>query len=330
MNYFQSGVDINRANQFTDHIFGKTQQSKNSRILSSIGGFNAQFDISQFPVANPVLVSSTDGVGTKLKLALLCKKLDTIGIDLVAMVVNDIIVSGAQPLFFLDYYVCGQLNIKHSTQIIDGILVGCQEAEMDLVGGETAEMPLLYSGNDFDLAGFGIGIIDKEKIIKPELINNGDILIGIMSSGPHANGFSLINKIFDTLDEVLIEALLKPTKIYTRVVKELLKEIDIHGIAHITGGGIIDNVPRILPDYFSALLDINSWVRPEIFQVIQDAAKIDKTQMLRTFNCGIGLVLAVDPEDVSRTLEIIHNNNEAGMVIGQVVKDHQQKSRLIF
>lgn len=328
MNYYESGVNIPASNTFIDHIFSKTEQNKNSRVLSSIGGFNALFDISKYPVANPVLVSSTDGVGSKLKLSLKYNQLETIGIDLVAMVVNDIIVCGAKPLFFLDYYATGKLDNEKANKILEGILIGCEQAKIPLLGGETAEMPTLYSGDDFDLAGFGIGIVDREQIIKTDLVKNGDFIVGITSSGVHSNGFSLINKIFDfdsVMSKEFIDTLLKPTKIYVNVIEELIKEVDVHGIAHITGGGIPGNLIRILPEHLSAYINLDSWSMPKIFKTIKMQANLTKNELLETFNCGIGMCIIVDESDLDRVFDIIDECGEFGFAIGQVIKNSGNK-----
>lgn len=325
MNYNDSGVKIDIGNDLVKSIFTKTQNNKNSRILSSIGGYSSFYDISHYPIANPVIVSSTDGVGTKLKLALKFDTLNLIGIDLVAMVVNDIITCGATPLFFLDYYATGELSLETASVIIDSIIDGCTIANISLIGGETAEMPLLYKNGDFDLAGFGIGIINREKIIKPNMVSVGDVIIGINSSGPHSNGYSIINQVFDfdNISNELIVDLLMPTKIYVNVIKELVSELDINGIAHITGGGITENIPRILPEYTTAYISLTSWNIPDVFYKIKEAANISLKELLKVFNCGIGMCIIVNKEDCDRALEIINNNNEIGTIIGTVIKGNK-------
>ena len=332
MNYNDSGVKIDIGNDLVKSIFTKTQNNKSSRILSSIGGYSSFYDISHYPIANPVIVSSTDGVGTKLKLALKFNTLNLIGKDLVAMVVNDIITCGATPLFFLDYYATGELSLETASSIIDGIIDGCNIANISLIGGETAEMPLLYKNGDFDLAGFGIGIINREKIIKPNMVSVGDIIIGINSSGPHSNGYSIINQVFDfdNISNELIVDLLTPTKIYVNVIKELVSELDINGIAHITGGGITENIPRILPEYTTAYISLSSWDIPEVFYEIKEAANITLYELLRVFNCGIGMCIIVDKEDCDRALEIINNNNEVGTIIGNVIKGKNKSSEVLY
>lgn len=323
MNYVSSGVDISKGAKFVDQI-AKLTEYNNSNVISPIGGFNALYDISTLGIKNPVLVSSTDGVGTKLKLSAQYHRLSTIGIDLVAMCVNDIIVSGAKPLFFLDYYATGQLNVSIGRQIISGIIEGCRQANIPLVGGETAEMPILYKNQDFDLAGFCVGIVDREQIINPQLVNAGDIIIGIASSGPHSNGFSLINQLFGDgpTDLQIIEQLLTPTKIYARAIDCLLNKINVHGIAHITGGGITENLPRILPNGINAAIELasNVWRIPPIFNIIKNEGEISGDEMLRVFNCGIGMAVVVDKTDVTDAINILNNAGERAFVIGEIIK----------
>ena len=324
MNYNESGVNIDTGNKFIEKITSLAKQTNTNQVISSIGGFNALYDISNINVKNPVLVSSTDGVGTKLKLALQFNQLNTIGIDLVAMCVNDIIVSGANPLFFLDYYATGKLDLDSSYTIINSIIEGCKQAEMSLIGGETAEMPILYHNDDFDLAGFCVGIVDREKIINPNLIKENDIIIGIASSGPHSNGYSLIHKIFDfnQINKEIVDQLLMPTKIYVQAIKSLTAQINVHGIAHITGGGITENLPRILPYGVNAIIELanNTWNIPPIFNIIKHTGSIDGAEMLRVFNCGVGMIVIVDKTDVNDAISIIEQNNERAFVIGEVVK----------
>ena len=323
MNYSSAGVNIDNGNTFVKKINQLTQQTNTHRVISSIGGFNALYDISNLSIKNPVLVSSTDGVGTKLKLAAQHNRIDTIGIDLVAMCVNDIIVSGASPLFFLDYYATGQLDTSEGYRIISGIVEGCIQAQMPLVGGETAEMPILYQDRDFDLAGFCVGLVDREKIINPALVKETDIIIGIASSGPHSNGYSLINQLFSCeVNNQIIEQLLVPTKIYVRAIKELITQVDVHGLAHITGGGITENLPRILPCGVNAVIELsnNIWNIPPIFNIIKNAGNISGKEMLRVFNCGVGMIVIVDKTAVNDTISILEQQGERAFVIGEVIK----------
>jgi len=274
-----------------------------------------------------VLVSSTDGVGTKLKLALTLEKHQGIGIDLVAMCVNDIIVQGAEPLFFLDYYATSRLDVDIAEKVIQGIAAGCQLAGAALVGGETAEMPGIYQGKDYDLAGFCVGVVEKENIISPALVSAGDSLIGIASSGPHANGFSLIRKILelqgsDLRQEIdgsaLGDILLAPTEIYVKPLLNLMAQTPVHGIAHITGGGLLENIPRILPPYTKAVLQQNTWEWPAIFKWLQTQGNIDRSEMYRTFNCGVGMVICVPADTTSTALALLNQSTRHAWVIGSV------------
>lgn len=331
MNYSESGVDISKGNEFIESIKSTVESTSNYRVISSIGDFGGYYDISNLSVENPVLVSSTDGVGSKLKLATKFNKYDTIGIDLVAMVANDIIVSGAKPLFFLDYYATGHLDIKIGKTIIQGIVNGCNQAGMALLGGETAELRSIYHGHDFDLAGFGVGVVDTFKIILPSHVNHNDAIIGLRSSGPHSNGYSLINQIFDfdRCDQNTINQLMEPTKIYVTAIKELLKVVDVHGIAHITGGGLTENIPRILPHNMNAVIKLGTWTRPEIFNHVQDLGKIEDDEMLRVFNCGIGMAIIVDQTDVDTAMKTLNLCNEKPILIGHVIRS-LTGSRVIY
>lgn len=324
MNYQTAGVNIDNGNKLVKQITQLTNQTKTNRVLSSLGGFAALYDISNLSVKNPVLVSSTDGVGTKLKLATRFNQYNSIGIDLVAMCVNDIIVTGATPLFFLDYYATGHLDPDIGYEIISGINQGCIQAEIALVGGETAEMPIMYQDNDFDLAGFCVGVVDKEKILDPLQVKVGDVILGIASSGPHSNGYSLINKIFDfdNINNQIVDQLLMPTKIYVKAIKDLLNQINVHGLAHITGGGITENLPRILPQDTIANIELsnNIWNVPPIFNIIKNEGNIHGDEMLRVFNCGVGMIVILDKNDVDTAISILENNNERAFVIGSISK----------
>lgn len=324
MNYQTAGVNIDNGNKLVKQITQLTNQTKTNRVLSSLGGFAALYDISNLSVKNPVLVSSTDGVGTKLKLATRFNQYNSIGIDLVAMCVNDIIVTGATPLFFLDYYATGCLDPDIGYEIISGITQGCIQAEIALVGGETAEMPIMYQDNDFDLAGFCVGVVDKEKILDPLQVKVGDVILGIASSGPHSNGYSLINKIFDfdNINNQIVDQLLMPTKIYVKAIKDLLNQINVHGLAHITGGGITENLPRILPQDTIANIELsnNIWNVPPIFNIIKNTGNIHGNEMLRVFNCGVGMIVILDKNDVDAAISILENNNERAFVIGSISK----------
>ncbi|MCC6206968.1 MAG: phosphoribosylformylglycinamidine cyclo-ligase, partial [Gammaproteobacteria bacterium] len=275
----------------------------------------------------PVLVAGTDGVGTKLKLAIELGRHDTVGIDLVAMCVNDLIVQGAEPLFFLDYYATGKLDVNVATDVVKGIGAGCEMAGAALIGGETAEMPGMYAHKDYDIAGFCVGVVEKDRIIDGSRVRAGDALIGIASSGPHSNGYSLIRKIIERSGAALNQpfeggtlgdALLAPTRIYVKPVLALLEQVDVRSIAHITGGGLLENIPRVLPDDTQAVIDAASWPRPAVFDWLQQAGKVEPKEMHRTFNCGIGMTLVVTEQDVERTLALLHGAGERAWRIGAI------------
>jgi len=302
--YKDAGVDIDAGNQLINNIKPLVKTTHRPGVMGSLGGFGGLFDLSQINCKNPVLVSGTDGVGTKLKLAHKINDHSTIGIDLVAMCVNDIIVLGAEPLFFLDYYACGQLDNAQATQVITGIANGCKTSGCALIGGETAEMPGMYEGDDYDLAGFVVGVVDKTKIIDGSQIKANQSLVGVQSSGPHSNGYSLIRKIIDETQADLNQPfdgsslgkkLLTPTQLYTKPMLDILQKSEsIYGIAHITGGGIMENISRIIPEGLAIEVNQHSWKRPAVFDWLQTQGNIEDIEMLRTFNCGIGLCLVVD------------------------------------
>lgn len=336
LNYQAAGVDIDRANELIEAIKPLAAETQRPEVLNSLGGFGA---LCQLPSGyqEPVLVSGTDGVGTKLKLALETNQHTGIGVDLVAMCVNDIICHGAEPLFFLDYYATGELNPAIAKSVITGIAQGCKQAGCALIGGETAELPGLYQGNDYDLAGFAVGVVERSKIIHGERIQAGDILIALASSGPHANGYSLIRKVLETqginLDTTLggtslQDILLAPTKIYAHTVNQLLNAVDLRGIAHITGGGLLENLPRILPIHTRAKIHVDSWQWPEIFTWLQEKGNVDTQEMYRTFNLGVGLVICVPSHDKDRALDCLKDNNETAWVIGEVLTAEQQQARV--
>jgi phosphoribosylformylglycinamidine cyclo-ligase len=330
LTYRDSGVDIDAGNALIDRIKPHTQRTKRPEVLGNIGGFGALMSIPA-KYDNPVLVSGTDGVGTKLKLAIEMGQYDTIGIDLVAMCVNDIIVVGAEPLFFLDYYATGKLDNDVAEDVIKGIADGCEQSGASLIGGETAEMPGMYAGNDFDLAGFSVGVVEREQILDQSNVQHGDVLIGIESSGPHSNGYSLIRKVLevsgaslkDTIGEddqaiTLGEALLRPTNIYVKAVLQLVKQFKIHAIAHITGGGLTENIPRILPARSKAMIDLKAWDRSEIFNWLQQQGNIEEAEMLRTFNCGIGMVIVAPRTEVEEIISTIRLQGMKSWAIGSI------------
>ena len=326
--YKDSGVDIEAGNNLIDKIKPYAKSTFRKEVLGGLGGFGSMFEMPSH-IDNPVLVSGTDGVGTKLKLAFELNDHDTIGQDLVAMCVNDIIVQGAEPLFFLDYFACGKLNTEIAEKVIKGISDGCKLARCSLVGGETAEMPGMYQGDEYDLAGFCVGAVDKQKIIDGKNVDEGNILLGISSSGAHSNGYSLIRKILSekkiNLDlklgsESIGEALIKPTKIYTQSILEVLKTERINAMAHITGGGLSENIPRVLPKDLKAVIYKNSWEMPRLFNWIKSEANINDGELFKTFNCGIGMVLIVKKELKERVITSLRNSKENVFEIGKIIK----------
>lgn len=296
-------------------------------VLAGVGGFGAMFQIPPGQYQEPVLVSGTDGVGTKLKLAIELNRHDTIGIDLVAMCVNDIVTSGAEPLFFLDYFASGKLDIRRDPQIIAGIGEGCRQAGCALVGGETAEMPGMYAHGDYDLAGFAVGVVEKTKIIDGSAVTAGDAILGIASSGPHSNGYSLVRRIIEVskarLDQPfdgrpLGEALLTPTRIYVKPLLALIRALPVHAMAHITGGGLPGNIPRALPETLSAVLDSSTWKRPAVFDWLQQQGNVEDAEMYRTFNCGLGMIAVVDKNDAERAIALLAEQGERATVVGHI------------
>ena len=326
LSYRDAGVDIDAGNTLVNEIKAVTRKTNRPEVLSKLGGFGAMCEIPS-GYKQPVLVSATDGVGTKLKLAVEMDKHDTIGIDLVAMCVNDLIVCGAEPLFFLDYYATGSLNVASAVQVVTGIGTGCELAGCSLIGGETAEMPGMYSGEDYDLAGFSVGVVEKSKIIDQSKVAIGDNLIGLRSSGPHSNGYSLIRKIIDVSgaklkqpfgESTLGETLLEPTKIYVKTIAALAQFVEIHALAHITGGGITENLPRALPGAAQAQIQADAWNRPEIFNWLQKKGRVTDSEMLRTFNCGIGMILCVSTEQTQQALELLNKDSDQAFLLGSV------------
>lgn len=332
LTYADAGVDIGKANRLISSIKDIAKQTSGPGVMSQIGGFGGLFSLNISNVENPVLVSSADGVGTKLRIAFMMNRHDTVGIDLVAMSVNDIMVMGAKPLFFLDYLSMGNLETGIATDIIKGIGEGCKEADCALIGGETAEMPGFYKQNEYDLAGFVVGLVDNNKIIDGSDIRVGHRLIGIPSSGLHSNGFSLVRKIcFDILklevdtfisefDQTIGEELLTPTRIYSKTVQLLIRDLPIHGLAHITGGGIEENIIRIIPKACNILMHRGSWDIPPVFNFLQQAGKVSDKEMMRTFNNGIGMIAVVPEDAVSDVLGRLSAMKEHSFTIGEVVR----------
>jgi len=328
LNYKSAGVDIAAGNALVERIKPIAARTRNAGVMAGLGGFGSLFELPLDRYRHPVLVSGTDGVGTKLKLALDLGVHNTVGIDLVAMCVNDIIVQGAEPLFFLDYFATGKLDVETAAAVIEGIGKGCEQAGTALVGGETAEMPGMYADGDYDLAGFCVGIVEKERIIDGSKVKAGDKLIGIGSSGPHSNGYSLIRKIVaksgaalnDSVNgRCLGETLLEPTRIYVKPLLSLLKTVPVHALAHITGGGITENLPRVLPENLQANIQLSAWRMPEIFVWLQKQGNVALEDMLITFNCGIGMIVCIAAEDEAATLQILTEQGETAFVIGEIV-----------
>lgn len=330
LTYKDAGVDIDAGNALVEKIKPFVKKTTRPEVLGGLGGFGALFELPLHRYKEPVLVSGTDGVGSKLKLAMALKHHDTIGIDLVAMCVNDLLAQGAEPLFFLDYYATGHLNVDVASRVIKGITDGCTQAGCALVGGETAEMPGMYQGEDYDLAGFCVGIVEKAKIIQPNLIKDGDQLLGLASSGLHSNGYSLVRKILDVAHITPSLDLLTPTKIYVKPILDLLKQVPVHGIAHITGGGIPENLPRILPEKTCAVIDRNAWKWPAIFSFLQEKGNVPEKEMWRTFNCGIGMVIAVPHEHVDVAKIQLENAGETVYRLGHIASTNVDKPYVTF
>lgn len=329
LSYKDAGVDIDAGNALIERIKGVAKRTRRPEVMAGLGGFGALCEIPE-GYKKPVLVSGTDGVGTKLRLAMDANKHDTIGIDLVAMCVNDLIVCGAEPLFFLDYYATGKLNIDIAADVVSGIGHGCELSACSLVGGETAEMPGMYEGEDYDLAGFCVGVVEKDELIDGSKVSSGDTLIALASSGPHSNGYSLIRKVIEhsgaDLDRAvsaddstsLADALLTPTRIYVKSVLKLIKTLPVHAISHITGGGLLENIPRVLPAQTAAIIDTESWQLPAIFNWIQQQGNINATEMYRTFNCGVGMIICVSKDNVDMALKTLQDSGESAWVIGHI------------
>jgi len=340
--YKDSGVDIDRANSFVERIKPLIKAASRREMMSGIGGFGGLFHLDISKNRDPVLVSSTDGVGTKLKIAQMMDKHDTVGIDLVAMSVNDVVVQGAEPLFFLDYIATGKLLVETAVQIVEGVVRGCQEAGCALIGGETAEMPGFYPDGEYDLAGFCVGVVEADKLIDGSEIRVGDRIIGIASSGLHSNGFSLARRVLfeegklhpedkiEGLDECLGLALLKPTKIYVKSILNLIKNFKIRGIVHITGGGFIDNIPRIVPGPCRAVIRKGSWSVPPIFDLIQRVGGVDEKEMLRVFNMGIGMIIIVAEMDHAEILERLEKLGEKAYALGVIEKREKDQPTVSF
>jgi phosphoribosylformylglycinamidine cyclo-ligase len=325
--YREAGVDIDAGDELVERIKPGVRRSMRPEVLGGIGGFGALVEVPLDRYRKPVLVSGTDGVGTKLRLAIDSGRHDTVGIDLVAMCVNDVVVQGAEPLYFLDYFATGKLDVDVGQRVIAGIVEGCVQAGCALVGGETAEMPGMYQGGDYDLAGFCVGVVEKERIIDGSKTTAGDVVLGLPSSGPHSNGFSLIRKILQlsTVDveskvegTALIDRLMAPTRIYVKPLLALLSQVTVHGLSHITGGGLLDNIPRVIPEGLEVVLQRDSWPRDPVFEWLQSQGRIPDLEMYRVFNCGIGMTVQVAAPDADRAVAALRAAGQPALRIGEV------------
>jgi phosphoribosylformylglycinamidine cyclo-ligase len=325
--YREAGVDIDAGEELVERIKPHVRRSMRREVLGGLGGFGALVEVPLDRYRKPVLVSGTDGVGTKLRLAIDTHRHDTVGIDLVAMCVNDVVVQGAEPLFFLDYFATGKLDVGVGERLIAGIVEGCVQAGCALVGGETAEMPGMYQGEDYDLAGFCVGIVEKDAIIDGAATRAGDVVLGLPSSGPHSNGFSLIRKILQIAGSdlntpfdgaTLVDRLMAPTRIYVKSLLRLIAEVPVHGLAHITGGGLVENIPRVLPEGLEVVLQRKSWRRAAVFDWLQRQGQVADEEMYRVFNCGIGMTIHLAPGDADRAIGILRDAGQEALVIGEV------------
>jgi phosphoribosylformylglycinamidine cyclo-ligase len=323
LTYLDAGVNINKGNELIEKIKPIAKSTAIPGVLAGLGGFGAMFELPINEYKNPVLISGTDGVGTKLKVADILNKHDTIGIDLVAMCANDLIVQGAKPLFFLDYYATGKLNNNIAIDVIKGIAEGCKQSGCALIGGETAEMPGMYTGEDYDLAGFCVGIAEKSEIIDGSKVKQGDSIIALGSSGPHANGYSLIRKVLETNppNSEQLKALIEPTRIYVKSILSLIASHSVHAISHITGGGLLENIPRVLPENLAANLNKDSWQFPEIFQFLQKSGNIATNEMFRVLNCGVGMVVIVPKDEQDSAVKHLNAMGENAWIIGKITQN---------
>ncbi len=338
ISYKDAGVDIIAGDQLVEKIKPFAKKTMRNGVLAGLGGFGSMFEIPK-NYKNPVLVSGTDGVGTKLKLAFETNNHKTIGQDLVAMCVNDILVQGAEPLFFLDYYACGKLSVSQATDVIKGIADGCQIAGCALVGGETAEMPGMYNEGEYDLAGFSVGIVEKQNIIDGSKVKSGDTVIGLPSSGPHSNGYSLIRRLLketktnlnDSFDDkTFADVLLAPTKIYVKPLLNLIKKLEVKALAHITGGGLTENIPRVLPPHLAVEINLSSWQKPNIFSWLQTAGNLTDQEMFKTFNCGIGMILILSQENKVQAFEILKLMDQESIELGMVSQREKDDPQVKF
>jgi len=337
LSYRDAGVDIDAGDALIEAIKPFAKRTMRDGVLAGIGGFGALFEVSK-KYREPVLVSGTDGVGTKLKLAFHLNRHDTVGIDLVAMSVNDILVQGAEPLFFLDYFACGRLNVATATDVIKGIAAGCEQAGCALIGGETAEMPSMYPDGEYDLAGFAVGAVEKSRIIDGKKISPGDVVLGLASSGAHSNGYSLVRKILDVAQpdlnadfhgRPLSDVLIAPTRIYVKSLLALMEKIDIHGLVHITGGGLVENIPRVLQPDLTAVLHRDAWQMPPLFTWLQQHGGVEDAEMHRVFNCGIGMTVIVAKDKADETEAMLRQSGETVFRLGEIRERHQGEPQTI-
>lgn len=330
LSYEDAGVSIEHGNELVKRLKKTVSSTHREGVMGGLGGFGALFDLGSLNYKHPVLVSGTDGVGTKIKLAIDNNRHESIGIDLVGMCVNDLIVQGADPLFFLDYFACSSLDVDVAETVINGIAKGCSLAGCSLIGGETAEMPGMYQPGEYDLAGFCVGVVEKDEIITGQTVSEGDTVIAIASSGCHSNGYSLVRKIISVTNQdlselldgkTLLDHLLEPTRIYVKQILGLIKEVPVKAIAHITGGGLIENIPRVIPDGLAVQIDANSWKLPAIFEWLREKGNVDSHEMYKTFNCGVGLILCIDADNVATSLSYLKDIGEDAWVIGKITAD---------
>ena len=335
--YKDAGVDIEQGNELVQRLKKSVGNTHREGVMGGLGGFGALFDLGSLNYKHPVLVSGTDGVGTKIKLAIDHNMHDTIGIDLVGMCVNDLIVQGADPLFFLDYFACSSLDVDVAEKVINGIAEGCSLAGCSLIGGETAEMPGMYQAGEYDLAGFCVGVVEKDEVITGENVAEGDALIALASSGCHSNGYSLVRKIIDDTNQdlskeldgkTLLDLLIEPTRIYVKSILSLIKTVPVKAIAHITGGGLIENIPRVIPDHLSVSIDSSSWELPAVFKWLQETGNIEATEMYKTFNCGVGMVVCVPQENKDEAIALLDDLGEAAWEIGKVISSNSSSERV--
>jgi len=338
-NYKDAGVDIEQGNELVKRLKKSVANTHRDGVMGGLGGFGALFDLGSLNYKHPVLVSGTDGVGTKIKLAIENNMHDSIGIDLVGMCVNDLIVQGADPLFFLDYFACSSLDVDVAETVINGIAQGCSLAGCSLIGGETAEMPGMYQSGDYDLAGFCVGVVEKDDVITGQNVSEGDALIALASSGCHSNGYSLVRKIIDDTnqdlskkldDKTLLELLIEPTRIYVKQILGLINEVPVKAIAHITGGGLTENIPRVIPDNLSVEIDTKSWELPPIFNWLQEKGNIEPQEMFKTFNCGVGMVVCVSQENKSNAINHLSDSGETAWEIGKIISAGESEDRVKF